>query len=268
MIREAGIPVKDVSDVTGFPEMLDGRVKTLHPKIHGGILAIRGKSRAHAGARGARNRAHRHGGDQSLPLRRRRGPAGCPAGRLIENIDIGGPAMIRVRRQELSGCRGGGLARRLPGIVAKNCAPTAALFPPKRTGGSPGKPSAPPPITTPPSAPAWSKSTRPGLCRWIWTCAPPRLMDLRYGENPHQQAALYGRPARASRAREQLHGKELSYNNLVDLDAAWQLALEFARARRRDNQAHQSVRLRRAGIAGGELTAKRWNAIRSRPSAA
>ena len=74
-------------------------------------------------------------------------------------------------------------------------------------------------------------------------------MDLRYGENPHQSAALYGRRGAGIAGAEQLHGKELSYNNLVDLDAAWQLAVRIRRARRRHHQAHQSLRLRRAGIA-------------------
>ena len=75
-------------------------------------------------------------------------------------------------------------------------------------------------------------------------------MDLRYGENPHQSAALYGTRGRGVAGAEQLHGKELSYNNLVDLDAAWQLAGGVQRAGRGDYQAHQPVRLRRAGVAG------------------
>ena len=73
----------------------------------------------------------------------------------------------------------------------------------------------------------------------------PKLMDLRYGENPHQSAALYGKPGAGVAGARQLHGKELSYNNLVDLDAAWQLACEFTAPRRGRHQAHQSVRLLR-----------------------
>ena len=92
-------------------------------------------------------------------------------------------------------------------------------------------------------------------------------MDLRYGENPHQQAALYGTPARASPAREQLHGKELSYNNLVDLDAAWQLACEFTGRRRRSS----STPIRAAAPSRTRWprpTARPSNAIRCRRSAA
>ena len=95
MMREAGIPVGDVCEVTGFPEMLDGRVKTMHPSITGGILAMRG-ARAHGGAGRTRHRAHRHGGGEPLPLRRSRGQGRTRAlEELIENIDIGGPTMIR-----------------------------------------------------------------------------------------------------------------------------------------------------------------------------
>ena len=226
-IREAGVPVKDVSEATGFPEMLDGRLKTLHPKIAGGILAMRSREDH------MRSLAE-HGivpiGMIVVNLYRfeeAAAKAGAPREELIENIDIGGPTMIRA--------------------AAKNYQDVAVVVSPGDYAGI---------VEELRSAGALSLETKWKLAKKAFrttadydaaisarleqedSSSPlpldlnlraPKLMDLRYGENPHQSAALYGARGRGIAGAEQLHGKELSYNNLVDLDAAWQLACEFAR---------------------------------------
>ena len=227
LIREAGIPVKDVAEVTGFPEMLDGRVKTLHPKIAGGILAVRSNS-AH------RRAVEEHGIEPIdmvvVNLYRFEDVAAKPDARLedlIENIDIGGPTMIRAAAKnyqdvavvvspadygaiiEEMRASGGGLSLETRWRLAKKAFRTtadydAAISARLEQVGSAG----------------------PLPCDL--SLRAPKLTDLRYGENPHQRAALYGRRGQGVAGAEQLHGKELSYNNLVDLDAAWQLVREFS----------------------------------------
>ena len=226
LLREAGIPVKDVAEVTGFPEMLDGRVKTLHPKIAGGILAIRS------------NDAHRRAIEEHgiapidmvvVNLYRFEDAAAKADARLedlIENIDIGGPSMIRAAAKnyqdvavvvspadygaivEEMRTSGGGLSLETKWRLAKNAFRTTADYDTAISARLEKVDSAAP--------------LPPDLC-----LRAPKLMDLRYGENPHQAAALYGKRGQGIAGAEQLHGKELSYNNLVDLDAAWQLACEF-----------------------------------------
>jgi phosphoribosylaminoimidazolecarboxamide formyltransferase/IMP cyclohydrolase len=228
MIRESGVPVTDVAEVTGFPEMLDGRVKTLHPKIAGGILAMR-----------AREDHMRALEDQEITpidmvvvnLYRFEEVAAKPGARLeelIENIDIGGPSLIRA--------------------AAKNYQDVAVVVSPEDYDTILAELRA--------NAGAISHETKWRLARKAFRATAaydaaisarldhdhepsalptalhlhaPKLMDLRYGENPHQQAALYGKAGTGIAGAEQLQGKELSYNNLVDLDAAWQLACEFDR---------------------------------------
>jgi len=226
MIREAGIPVRDVSEVTGFPEMLDGRVKTLHPKIAGGILAMRSNP-AHMQALAE----HEITPIDMLVVNLYRfedvaSRSDAPLEELIENIDIGGPTMIRA--------------------AAKNYQDVAVVVSPEDYAGIAEELRA--------NGCALSLETRWRLARKAFRTTAdydaaisarfeqvdspdalphdlalraPKRMDLRYGENPHQQAALYGRPGQGIAGARQLHGKELSYNNLVDLDAAWQLASEF-----------------------------------------
>ena len=154
--------------------------------------------------------------------------AGARLEELIENIDIGGPTMIRAAAKNYQD---------VAVVVSpadydahrRGTARAAASSRATPSGGSPRRSSAPPPITTPPSARVWSKWTsRRTAARATLHVRAPKLMDLRYGENPHQSAALYGRRGAGIAGAEQLHGKELSYNNLVDLDAAWQLVCEFA----------------------------------------
>jgi len=226
LIREAGVPVQDVAEVTGFPEMLDGRVKTLHPKIHGGILAIRANS-AHMDAIALHAIAPID--MVVINLYRFEDAAAKPDARLedlIENIDIGGPAMIRSAAKnyqdvavvvspadygaitdELRTCSGS-LSRETCWRLAKKAFRTTADYDAAISARLEQVDSAGP-------LPA-NLNVR-----------APKLMDLRYGENPHQSAALYGKRGAGIAGAEQLQGKELSYNNLVDLDAAFQLAAEF-----------------------------------------
>ena len=125
-IRDAGLPVRDVSEVTGFPEMLDGRVKTMHPRIAGGILAMRSKPEHMAAHRGARDPAHRSGGGEPVRVRKDRGQGRCAPRRADREY--------RHRRthhdprggQELAGCGGGDVAGRLRRRSSRNCARAAA----------------------------------------------------------------------------------------------------------------------------------------------
>jgi phosphoribosylaminoimidazolecarboxamide formyltransferase/IMP cyclohydrolase len=198
LLREAGIPVKDVAEVTGFPEMLDGRVKTLHPKIAGGILAIRS------------NAAHRRAIEEHgiapidmvvVNLYRFEDVAAKADARLedlIENIDIGGPTMIRAAAKNyqdvavvvspadygavIEEMRKGGLSLETRWRLAKKAFRTTADYDAAISARLEKVDSASP---LPPDL----------------SLRAPKLMDLRYGENPHQAAALYGGAARASRAR-------------------------------------------------------------------
>jgi phosphoribosylaminoimidazolecarboxamide formyltransferase/IMP cyclohydrolase len=231
LLRDAGIPVADVSDVTGFPEMLDGRVKTLHPTIAGGILAMRDNPEHMAAIQ-----AHGIAPIDMVVVNLYRFEAvaaktGAPLAELIENIDIGGPTMLRAAAKNyqdvavvtapedyptiLAELRASGgelsldtrwqLARKVFRTTADyDAAISARLEQVDAAGPSPALPKA-------------------------LAIRAPKLMDLRYGENPHQEAALYGRAGQGIAGAAQLHGKELSYNNLVDLDAAWQLVNEFER---------------------------------------
>jgi len=226
LIRDAGIPVQDVSEVTGFPEMLDGRVKTLHPKIHGGILAIRGNDEH---VRAIAEHDITPIDMVVINLYRFEEAAAKADARLedlIENIDIGGPAMIRSaakNHQDVAvvvspsdyeailtemNAHDGSLSPETHWRLAKKAFRTTADYDAAISARLEEVDSTSP---LPP----------------MLNLRGPKLMDLRYGENPHQQAALYGHAGSGIAGAEQLHGKELSYNNLVDLDAAWQLAVEF-----------------------------------------
>src|ERR1035441_9713232 len=227
LLREAGVPVKDVAEVTGFPEMLDGRVKTLHPKIAGGILAVRSNA--------AHRRALEEHGIAPIDMvvvnlyrfEDVAAKAGARLEDLIENIDIGGPTMIRAAAKNYQDVAvvvspadygavieemrklGGGLALETRWRLAKKAFRTTADYDAAIAARL---------EKVDPASP---------LPRDL-SLRAPKLMDLRYGENPHQAAALYGTRGQGVAGAEQLHGKELSYNNLVDLDAAWQLAAEFS----------------------------------------
>ena len=228
LLREAGIEVRDVSDVTRFPEMMDGRVKTMHPNIAGGILAMRSNPE--------HMRAIAEHGIEPIDMvvvnlyrfEDAAAKTGAPLAELIENIDIGGPTMIRAAAKNyqdvavvtspgdyaaiLEELRStGGLSPETHWRLMLQAFETTAAYDAA--------------ISARLSRVGAEASALPASLRIM----APKLMDLRYGENPHQQAALYGRTGRGIAGGTQLHGKELSYNNLVDLDAAWQLACEFDR---------------------------------------
>jgi phosphoribosylaminoimidazolecarboxamide formyltransferase/IMP cyclohydrolase len=244
-LREAGLVVQDISDLTGFPEMLDGRVKTLHPKVHGGLLYIRG-NQEHESA------VATHG---ILPIdmvvvnlyafEKTASQPGVAFGHLIENIDIGGPSMVRsaaknfedvaivtqvedypALTEELQANQGG-LTRNTRWRLAKQAFALTSAYDSaisstlERIAEAPAPESpaaAESPVTT--DASSFPPTLRINM---------RQAQSLRYGENPHQKAALYSDGSGLGVAgASQIQGKELSYNNLVDLDACWELVQEFS----------------------------------------
>ncbi len=242
LLRDAGIAVRDVAELTGWPEMLGGRVKTLHPKVHGGILFRRGNV-------DDRKQVAEHSIEpidlvvvNLYPFSATARKAGVTPEELIENIDIGGPAMVRSAgknfesvaivtdpgdyqrvAQELSGSasRELSLATRLE-LARKAFARTArydgeiAMELERLSAGDE----------------AIHMQEAPRLPERLHV-ALERRQAMRYGENPHQHAALYvpaGQSVQGLAGARQIQGKELSYNNLVDLDSARALAEEFAGA--------------------------------------
>jgi phosphoribosylaminoimidazolecarboxamide formyltransferase / IMP cyclohydrolase len=226
LLRESGIPVRDVSEVTGFPEMLDGRVKTMHPKITGAILAIRGNP-AHAAA------LIEHSIEpidmvvvNLYEFEKIAARQDATLEDLIENIDIGGPTMIRSAAKNwqdvaivTSACdygplleelrASGGLSKETKWRLAVQAFQTTAAY------------------DRAISQRLAEVGRQPEALPAVLDVRVPRRMSLRYGENPHQQAALYAAGTLGIAGADQLHGKELSFNNLVDLDACWQLVCEF-----------------------------------------
>ena len=234
LLRDSGISVKDISELTGFPEMLDGRVKTLHPKVHGGILHRR-EDPKHVAA------VAQHG---IAPIdmvvvnlyafERTAAKPSVAFEELVENIDIGGPSMIRSAAKnfhdvtvvtspadytaiadELSHC-GGSLSLATKWRLAQKAFATTAAYD-SAIASTLERISAD-------SFQLPADEAFPPTLRFSFH----KTLDLRYGENPHQKAAMYsdGSGAGVANAR-QLQGKELSYNNIVDLQAAWDLAQEF-----------------------------------------
>ena len=239
LLREAGIAVRDVSDLTGWPEMLGGRVKTLHPKVHGGILFQRGKAED-----------RKQAGEHSIvpidlvvvnlyPFSATAAKPGVTAEELIENIDIGGPAMVRSAAKNFQSV---GVVTDAADYAAhcRRAARASVSSSSPRGSISRARLTRAPPPTTAKSRPN-SNGSRANDSVTIGKLEklPERIhiglerrQPMRYGENPHQAAALYipaGRPATGLAGAKQLQGKELSYNNLVDLDAAWGLVTEFER---------------------------------------
>jgi phosphoribosylaminoimidazolecarboxamide formyltransferase/IMP cyclohydrolase len=243
-LREAGLAVKDISDLTGFPEMLDGRVKTLHPRVHGGLLYIRG-NKEHEAAVAA------HG---ILPIdmvvvnlyafEKTAAQPGVAFGHLIENVDIGGPSMVRSAAKNFEDvaivtrvadyhalidelkANGGALSRETRWRLARQAFALTAAYDTAIANTLDLIAEAPEPsASAAPQVPAASQV--PSLPTTL-RINLPLAQSLRYGENPHQRAALYsdGSGQGIAGAR-QLQGKELSYNNIVDLDACWELAQEF-----------------------------------------
>ena len=237
-LREAGLAVKEISELTGFPEILDGRVKTLHPRVHGGLLYIRGNKEHEAAVA-----AH---GIQPIDMvvvnlyafEKFAAQPGVPFGHLIENIDIGGPSMVRsaaknfedvavvtrvadypalIEELKANGCAFSRetrwrLAKQAFSLTAAYDTAIANMLDQIAEAPTPDQPAVPDTFSLP-------TTLRINL---------PLAQALRYGENPHQRAALYADGSGQGIAGAwQLQGKELSFNNLVDLDACWELAQEF-----------------------------------------
>ena len=233
-LKEAGIPVTDVSEVTGFPEIMDGRVKTLHPKIHGGLLAVRGNAE-HEAAMAEHGIAPIDLLVVNLYPFERTVASGADYDTCVENIDIGGPAMIRAAAKnhasvavvvdpadyekllgDMAQHEGGTCAKFRRKLAQKAFARTAAYDAAisnwlGRVIENPEDPDAAFPRT--------------------FTAQFVKRQDMRYGENPHQKAAFYvdnEGPAEPSVATaRQLQGKELSYNNIADTDAALECVKQF-----------------------------------------
>ena len=235
-LEGAGLPVLSVSAITGFPEMLDGRVKTLHPAVHGGILARRGRPDDMAAIAGQGIAPIDVIAVNLYPFARAAADPGTPFDALIEEIDIGGPSLVRAAAKNftdvlvvvdpadypcvLDALRTGaadaafrfGLARKAFAHTAAYDAMIAETLGTVRAeGGSFARE-------------ATTAQALPRTLRGQWR----KLRDLRYGENPHQRAAWYA-PENASGlgAATILQGKELWYTNLLDLDAAARIVLEF-----------------------------------------
>jgi phosphoribosylaminoimidazolecarboxamide formyltransferase / IMP cyclohydrolase len=232
LLRGAGLAVKDVSEVTGFPEMLDGRVKTIHPRIAAGVLAIRSNPE-HLAA------LEEHGIGlidmvvvNLYAFEQTAARDGATFDEIVENIDIGGPALIRAAAKnwrdaavvtspedygaladELESA-GGSLSAETHWKLARKAFTLTASYDRAIASTLAGLSST-------------GERERSGPLPDALNIFAPHRHVLRYGENPHQQAALYRSGERGVAAAKQLHGKELSYNNLVDLDAAWALIQEF-----------------------------------------
>ncbi len=224
LIREAGLPVREVADLTGFPEMMDGRVKTLHPKVHGGLLAVRDNPE-HAGAM----ERHDIGAIDLVAVNlypfEKTVASGASYDEIIENIDIGGPAMVRSAAKNhayvtvvtdpadypeiLAAIAAGGIPYALrQRLAAKAYARTAAYDS---------------------AISAWFAKELDFAEVTHRSFAGTLREVMRYGENPHQWAAFYAtgenRPGVATAT--QVQGKTLSYNNINDTDAAFELVSEF-----------------------------------------
>ena len=234
LLRDSGIAVNDISELTGFPEMLDGRVKTLHPKVHGGIL--------HRRDDGNHVAAVKEHGIQPIDMvvvnlyafEKTAAKPEVTFSELIENIDIGGPSMIRSAAKNFQDVAivtspkdYDAIAAELEREKGQLCKETKWRLAQKAFATTAAYDSA---IAStlerisPDQVDLQQESGFPNTLRF----SLHKILDLRYGENPHQKAAMYsdGSGAGVANAR-QLQGKELSYNNIVDLQAAWDLAQEF-----------------------------------------
>ena len=235
LMRDAAISVKDISELTGFPEMLDGRVKTLHPKVHGGILHRREDANHRA--------AVAEHGIQPIDMvvvnlyafEKTAAKPGVHLEELIENIDIGGPSMIRSAAKNFNDVAivtspgdyaviaaeleksGGSLSTETKWRLAQKAFATTAAYDSAIAS------------TLEKLALAGNEpSAREGQFPQTLRISFNKVADLRYGENPHQKAAVYSDGSETGVANgRQVQGKELSYNNIVDLQAAWDLAQEF-----------------------------------------
>ena len=270
-LREAGLAVHDISELTGFPEMLDGRVKTLHPKVHGGILHIRDNPAHQAAVAEHEIQPIDMVVVNLYAFEKTAAKPGVAFHEIIENIDIGGPSMVRSAAKNFDDVAIVTAAADYPALIAELAAAGGKLSHATRwrlarhafaltaaydtaiaatlaTLKNPGVPQISPlrpgssEVASTPAAPSsqgvphpehhegWdsAKPSPPSTFPDPLTLSYPLAFPLRYGENPHQSAALYTDSSGTGVAgARQLQGKELSYNNLVDLDACWELAQEF-----------------------------------------
>ncbi len=223
---DAGLDALEVSSLTGFPEMMDGRVKTLHPAVHGGILAVRNDPE-HVAALEAQNYGPIDLVVVNLYPFEETVRSGAAPAEIIENIDIGGPALIRAAAKNHAHV----------GVVVDPADFAAVIDALKENGGA-----LPLSLRRQLAAKAYARTAAydSAIANWFaaeaeleaprWRSFAGTLREtLRYGENPHQKAAFYatgdGRPGVAT--ARQLQGKELSYNNINDTDAAFELVAEF-----------------------------------------
>jgi len=229
-LADAGVPVKSVSEITGFPEILDGRVKTLHPKIHGGILARRDLEQH-------RQQMEEHGiGSIDLvavnlyPFAQTVAKSDVTLAQAIENIDIGGPTMVRSAAKNFKDV-----------AIVVNPARYNTVLEELRQQGSISEETR---FALAVEAFSHTAEYDAMISGWLYkqvknaplfaeTLVLPfcKVQDLRYGENPQQKAAFYREPNAAAGTvanAKQLQGKELSFNNINDLNAAWELVQEFS----------------------------------------
>ncbi len=238
-LREHSIPVIDVSEYTGFPEILDGRVKTLHPKIHGGLLAIREKSTHQNQLQSQNIRTIDMVVVNLYPFRETAARAEATYPEVVEQIDIGGPSMIRSAAKNHSSVAVVTDPRDYAWIVEELRSRNGALSPATRFNLAQKAFAATASYDSAIAAYLSERTWSPEGVQKTGEAFPAlevlsleKVNDLRYGENPHQRGALYRKvsePSLGVAGSEVLHGKELSYNNLLDADAAWNLVLEFDR---------------------------------------
>ena len=233
-IKDLGIPVKDVSDYTGFPEMMNGRVKTLHPKIHGGLLALR-DNESHMG------QAKKHGIEMIdmvvvnlYPFEKTVAKEGVRLEEAIENIDIGGPSMLRSAAKNHKSVAVITNPLKYPDIIkelkssggslSEGTINALAIEVFKRTSEYDSA------IYNYLSKGEKSGETASDTFPKQLNLTFEKVQDLRYGENPHQAAAFYKDPASRESGicnAKQLQGKELSFNNIIDLNAAIEIVKDF-----------------------------------------
>ncbi len=252
-LREAGVDVVEVSDHTGFPEIMDGRVKTLHPAIHGGILARRDDA-AHVGAMEDHDIAPIDLVAVNLYPFEETVSAGSGFADCVDNIDIGGPALIRAAAKNHDSV-----------AVVTDADDYAAVMDDLRAHGGTGDE-----LRRRLAAIAYARTAAydAAIAQWLarqggtafprhHVVAGTRRQTLRYGENPHQKAAFYavGEASPGLATARQLQGRELSYNNLNDIDAALALAAEF------DLPAVAIIKhANPCGVAVGDTLADAWDA--------
>jgi phosphoribosylaminoimidazolecarboxamide formyltransferase / IMP cyclohydrolase len=229
-LAEAGVPVRDIADVTGFPEILDGRVKTLHPRIHAGILAIRDNAQHQATLTQQQIAPIDLVVCNLYPFEATLAKPGSSHEDIVENIDIGGPSMVRAAAKNYHDVAIVTDASQYPLVVEELWTNKGALSLATRE-----KLAAAAFARTAAYDAAISAyfARRQGGEDWPaqLQLSFQRQYKLRYGENPHQQAAFYVEPSNrlpCVSTAEVLHGKELSYNNILDLDSALNLVREFA----------------------------------------